>query len=101
MQVIVENRKTTNTHGKNVGEFLQPDFDPSLPIVRPLAQQECLAYATRHAVIPASDRRVYKMSTCHRHERISTVDGQMLRTAFAYVKSSISRSPTLIHTTVL
>ena len=52
MQVIVHDREATDRYSKDVGEFLQPLFDPFFTVLRTFPPDEGASNAPRDAVIP-------------------------------------------------
>jgi len=67
MKMIIQHGIPTHAHGEDLGEFLQTFFDPGFAIMGTFAQQESAAHTASHAVIPASETRIDKMSTSNRH----------------------------------
>ena len=65
--MIVHHREPTDGHGEDFGKFLEPVFEPLLPVVVSFSEQERLANTARHAVVPAGHGQINQFRSSDRH----------------------------------
>jgi hypothetical protein len=80
-QMVIHNRESTDGHGKNTREFLEPVLQPLLAVVVSFTQQERAANTARYAVTPAGKRDIDQLGSSDRHRRISWVPSGTVRHA--------------------
>jgi hypothetical protein len=67
VQMVVQNGKSTDSHGEDLGQFVEPIFDPEPSIKGAFPEQKGAADAAAGTVIPTSDVYVDKSSASGGH----------------------------------
>ena len=70
VQVVVEDRKTTDRDREIFAEFLQACFDPLFAVGEPFAHQLGSPYAATDAVVPAGNFGIDDIFPCGCHENL-------------------------------
>jgi hypothetical protein len=67
VQMIIHYRKTADSHREDIRKLLEPVLEPLFAVFVSFPEQERLANAARHAVVPASRGSIHQLSASHCH----------------------------------